>query len=154
MVISLFKKIVMKIYNTIKKISIKIILILLFFGISGTLYAQSITVTGIVKNAEFGDVIPGVTIVEEGTENGTITDFTGKFTITLTNIPANLVVSYIGYETSVIAVSDESNIEVLLKESTVDVDEVVVVGYGTQKKKVVTGSISSVKSEEISSTSI
>src|SRR5690606_35494906 len=88
-------------------------------------------------------------VVVDGTNTGVATDFDGKYT--LTNVPSNatLVFSSIGYATQRIAVNGQSTINVLLAEDLQALDEVVVVGYGTQSRAAVTGAISNVKTEEI-----
>lgn len=144
----------MKRNNTFKYISVYLLSLLFFFTLSSQAFAQDFTVSGTVKDAETGEGIPGVSIVEDGTTNGTVTDIDGNFTIVTSSESAMLEISYIGYETVFIPVNGQTNIEVVLQISAEGLDEVVVVGYGTQKKKVVTGSISSVDSEDISSTPI
>lgn len=105
--------------------------------------AQDLTVTGTVTD-NFGPVI-GASIVVEGTSNGCITDLDGKFS--LTGVPANgtLVFSYIGYQTQKIAVNGKTSISVKLAEDTQLLQEVVVVGYGVQRKSDLTGAVASVK---------
>ena len=96
-----------------------------------------------------GPVI-GASVVEKGnTSNGVITDFDGNFTINV-KPGATLVISYIGYTTQEIAVGDRANINVTMQEDNALLDEVVVVGYGVQKKKLVTGATVEVKGEDIS----
>lgn len=92
----------------------------------------------------------GANILVKGTTNGTITDMDGRFT--LINVPENaiLVVSYIGYLDREIPVAGKSTLEIRLKEDTQKLDEVVVVGYGVQKKVNMTGSISNVKADDLS----
>ena len=104
-------------------------------------------ITGTVVDAQ-GPVI-GASVVEKGkTGNGVITDFDGKFTLNV-NPGATIVVSYVGYETQEIKVGNQSNINVTLKEDDALLEEVVVVGYGTMKKKLVTGATVQVKGEDI-----
>ncbi|MBU3821951.1 TonB-dependent receptor [Flavobacteriaceae bacterium XHP0103] len=93
--------------------------------------------------------IPGVSVVVDGTTNGQATDFDGKYT--LSNVPSNatLVLSSIGYATQRVAVNGQTTINVLMEEDLQSLDEVVVVGYGTQSRAAVTGAISNVKTEEI-----
>ena len=146
------KKIVMILHDLIKKNIFKITLTLVFFGINGGLYAQKHTVSGFVKDAESAEIIPGAVIMEIGTDNATVSDFEGNYSIVLNSSTASLDISYIGYENFIIPVNGQAIINASLKSNSVSVDEVVVVGYGSQKKKVVTGSISSVSSEDINST--
>ena len=104
-------------------------------------------ITGTVVDAQ-GPVI-GASVVEKGkTGNGVITDFDGKFTLNV-NPGATIVVSYVGYQTQEIKVGNQSSINITLKEDDALLDEVVVVGYGTMKKKLVTGATVQVKGEDI-----
>ena len=103
-------------------------------------------VTGTVTDA-FGPVI-GANVLEKGTTNGVITDIDGKFVLDV-QPGATLVISFIGYTSQEIVVGDQTNINVQLKEDTEMLDEVVVVGYGVQKKKLVTGATVEVKGEDI-----
>lgn len=109
--------------------------------------AQEITVTGTVTD-NFGPVI-GASVVVDGTSNGCITDLDGKFS--LTNVPSNgtLTFSYIGYQTQKIAVNGKSSINVKLAEDTQLLQEVVVVGYGVQRKSDLTGAVASVKAGDV-----
>jgi TonB-linked SusC/RagA family outer membrane protein len=104
-------------------------------------------ITGTVVDAQ-GPVI-GASVVEKGkTGNGVITDFDGKFTLNV-NPGATIVVSYVGYQTQEIKVGNQSSISITLKEDDALLEEVVVVGYGTMKKKLVTGATVQVKGEDI-----
>ena len=109
--------------------------------------AQEITVTGTVTD-NFGPVI-GASVVVDGTSNGCITDLDGKFS--LTNVPSNgtLTFSYIGYQTQKIAVNGKSSINVKLAEDTQLLQEVVVVGYGVQRKSDLTGAVASIKAGDV-----
>ena len=103
-------------------------------------------ITGTVVDAQ-GPVI-GASVMEKGTTNGTVTDFDGNFTLNV-NPGATIVISYIGYETQEIKVGNQSNINITLNEDDAVLEEVVVVGYGTMKKKLVTGATVQVKGDEI-----
>lgn len=105
------------------------------------------TVTGTVTDAT-GLPLPGASIVEKGTTNGTQTDFDGNYSIEVSN-GATLVVSYIGYAKQEIAVNGRTNINITLEEDASQLDEVVLVGYGTQSRINVTNAISSVSSEDL-----
>lgn len=96
-----------------------------------------------------GEPLPGVTILVKGSSNGTSTDFDGNYSIDVENSNDVLVFSYIGFATKEVAVNNQSIINVILSESTSELDEVVVVGYGAQKKVNLTGSIATIKSDEI-----
>ena len=104
------------------------------------------TATGVVKD-KAGEPMIGVNVLVKGTTNGTITDFDGNFTINDCPSNATLVVSYIGYLTK--EVKAGQNLVVVLEEDNQTLDEVVVVGYGVQKRKDLTGSVASVKTEEL-----
>lgn len=108
---------------------------------------QTKKITGNVTNTA-GEPIIGATVLEKGnTTNGTITDIDGNFTI---NLPANatLSISYIGYITQEIQVGYQTSFKVVLKDDTKTLDEIIVVGYGSQKKANLTGAVSSVKMDE------
>ena len=110
-------------------------------------FSQQISVQGIVKDAA-GESIIGASVVEKGTTNGTITDFDGNFNL---NVPADavLTISFVGYQSQDIPVSGKTSFNITLKEDTEVLDEVVVVGYGVQKKKLVTGATVQVKGEDL-----
>ncbi len=107
---------------------------------------QQRTVRGTVSDAS-GPII-GATVMEKGTSNGTVTDFDGNFSINV-KPGATLVISYIGYKAQEITVGNSNSINVLLEQDNQSLDEVVVVGYGVQKKKLVTGATVEVKGEAI-----
>lgn len=96
--------------------------------------SQNITVKGVVKDGT-GESVIGASVLQKGTTNGTITDFEGGFTL---NVPSNsvIVVSFVGYKSQEISVAGRTDLTVTLKEDTQLLDDVVVVGYGTQKKKI------------------
>ncbi|MFA5330369.1 MAG: TonB-dependent receptor [Prolixibacteraceae bacterium] len=126
----------------------KTVLALLILMASFAGFAQGLQVKGVVTSADDGQPIPGVSIVVKGTTNGTMTDIDGNYSLT---IPGNstLVFSFIGLQSQEIAVNNKTTINVVLTTSSENIDEVVVVGYGTQKKSVVTGAISSVKAKDL-----
>ncbi|WP_417443190.1 SusC/RagA family TonB-linked outer membrane protein [Joostella sp.] len=105
-------------------------------------------VSGIVQT-ERGEPLPGVSVTIEGVNAGVVTDFDGNFEINVASNSAVLVFSYIGFTTEKVTVGNQSTVKVILKEDVSQLDEVVVVGYGTQKKSDITGSVSSVKAEEL-----
>lgn len=99
---------------------------------------------------ETGEPIIGANVIEKGTANGIITDIDGKFTLDIINIRgAVLVVTYIGYTAKEVPVGNQRNIQIQLSESSQTLEEVVVVGYGVQKKKLVTGANIQVKGDDI-----
>ena len=103
-------------------------------------------ITGTVVDA-MGPVI-GASVVEKGTTNGTVTDFDGNFTLNV-KPGATIVVSFIGFETQEIKVGSQDNFQITMKDDNAVLEEVVVVGYGVQKKKLVTGATVQVKGEDI-----
>jgi TonB-dependent starch-binding outer membrane protein SusC len=126
-------------------------LIVLGFVLStGTqVFAQSLTVTGVVKDEKTGDVLPGVNVLVKGTSKGTITDADGAYSIGDLTDSDVLVFSFVGYSMSEVSVSGKTVVDVSLSLDEKLLTEVVVVGYGVQKKSVVTGSISSVKASDL-----
>ncbi len=125
----------------------KLILIVFMLTVFFT-KAQTINVEGIVKDFKTGETIPGVSVIVKGGNAGTETDFDGYYKLSNINEGATLVFSYLGYSSKEIIVNQQ-NINVSLKESSESLDEVVVIGYGTQKKKEVTGAVSVIESETI-----
>lgn len=126
----------------------RLLLFALLLVISVTGFAQGKTVSGTVFD-KTGETIIGASVVVKGTANGTITDFDGKFT--LQNVPQNgtIQVSFVGYKTIAVAVKGQSFIKITIQEDTEMLDEVVVVGYGVQKKSDVTGAMARVGSKEL-----
>jgi TonB-linked SusC/RagA family outer membrane protein len=122
---------------------------LLFIGFTST--AQKVVVTGRVISKEDGETLPGVSVVVKGTNTGTTTDLEGKFSLS-TDSHAVLVFSYVGYKTAEIALNGKTSIEVQLEANTELLNEVVVVGYGVQKKSDVTGALVSISGDELQQT--
>lgn len=120
--------------------------IMFLFGLITTVYSQQ-TVTGTVTESQ--GPLPGVNIVIKGTQNGTTTDFDGNYTLSDVNNDAVLVFSYIGFITKEVPVAGQTIIDVTLEEDAAALDEIIVVGYGTQSKREVTGAISQIKSKDI-----
>lgn len=110
--------------------------------------AQVMNITGTVTDEEDGTPLPGVTIIAKGTTMGTVTDFEGNYTI---SVPAGarLVFSYIGYNSKEVLVEDQTVIDVTLAEKRQALDEVVVIGYGVQKKSDKTGAVASIEADEL-----
>ncbi len=113
---------------------------------------QDKSVTGKVTNA-LGDAIPGATILIKGTTNGTVTDAEGNYAFS--NVPENaiLVFSFVGMKSTEIVVVGKNQIDVVLQDETIGIDEVVAVGYGTQKKVNLTGAITAVSADELTTIS-
>ena len=122
-------------------------LLLLTFLFTITSIGQTLNVTGVVKDATTGEVLPGVSISIKGTTLGTETDFDGLYSIKVDK-GATLVFNYLGYQKKEVVVN-ESTINVSLSESAETLDEIVVIGYGTQNKKEVTGAVTVVGSATI-----
>ncbi|PRX46847.1 SusC/RagA family TonB-linked outer membrane protein [Salegentibacter salegens] len=122
-------------------------LVLLFSG-SALMAQENITVTGIVTSKGENLPLPGVNVIEEGTSNGVVTDMDGRYSISLPE-DAVLNFSYIGFESKIVSVNGQFNIDIVLAEDYASLDDVVVVGYGTQRRQDVTGSVASIDAEEI-----
>lgn len=116
---------------------------------SSTMMAQTLSISGKVTDKNSQEPVIGASVLIEGTTNGTITDVDGHFM--LSNVPAkgNLVISYIGYATQTLPINGKTNFSIALAEDTETLDEVVVVGYGVQKKVNLTGSVSAVKGDAL-----
>lgn len=125
-----------------------LMLVLILIGTS--VFAQTKQVTGVVKDAT-GETVIGASVVEKGTTNGVITDFDGVFKLTVSE-NAVLQISYIGYQTQEVKVAGKTTLDITLREDTEMLEEVVVVGYGAQKKESVIGAISQVTSKDLLST--
>ncbi|MEA4983857.1 hypothetical protein SDC9_59436 [bioreactor metagenome] len=128
----------------------RLLLIVLLFGVAGILQAQSTqrTLQGVVVD-QSGETLPGVNVVKKGTTVGTITDLDGKFSMPAARNNEVLVLTYVGYKTVEIDVTAGSPIRITMLTDDQQLEEVVVVGYGAQKKVSVTASLSSIKSEEL-----
>ena len=113
---------------------------------------QAITITGNVTDANTGEPVPGANIVEKGTTNGTISDVNGHYQLTVSGADVNLVFSFVGYLTQEIPVGGNTQINVALKTDARSLDEVVVIGYGTQRAKDLTGAISMVSVSDMKKT--
>ncbi len=132
----------------------KYLLLIMISFVSMQLFGQGRTITGKITDADNGEYMPGVTILLEGTQNGTISDFDGKYNINVPESGGTLVFSFVGYETQKITLGEKNVVYVSLKMSQEILEEVVVVGYGTEVKTKVTGSISEIKSDEIALTPV
>ena len=128
--------------KTEKTFSIKLALLSLFMFFAASVMAQ-VTVTGTVIDDQ-GEPTIGATVREKGTQNGTATDFDGKFIIKVKNANATLTISYVGYQTQEVKLAGRNNVNVTLKGDATTLQEMVVVGYGTMKKSDISGSSVSV----------
>ena len=129
-----------------KKINFLLMLSVLLF--TQLTLAQQSTVTGTVTDAPNGFPLPGVNILIQGTSNGTLTDFNGNYSIAASKGDV-LSFSYVGMKLQTVTVGNDRTINLVMQEDAAALDEVVVVGYGTQSKVKVTGSIATVKSDDI-----
>ncbi|MGS2761646.1 TonB-dependent receptor [Sinomicrobium sp. M5D2P9] len=114
----------------------------------GITESRQVQVSGTVKDGN-GNALPGVTVMEKGTQNGTATDFDGNYELLVSGTDAVLSFSYIGFVTKEVPVNGLTAIDVVLKEDVSELDEVIVVAYGTQKKENLTGAVVSVSSEKL-----
>ncbi|MCO5265837.1 MAG: TonB-dependent receptor [Lentimicrobium sp.] len=112
---------------------------------------QQHIVSGIISDAKTGLTIPGVNVLIEGTSQGTVSDLSGKYSIEVPDVNATLVFSFIGYESQKVALAGRTSVNVKMVSSVGNLSEVVVIGYGTQRKKDLTGSVSVVATKEIGS---
>jgi TonB-linked SusC/RagA family outer membrane protein len=127
------------------------LLILCMIAICGwhaDLQAQQVTVRGTVVNAETGEPVPSAIVAVEGTNTRATTDAEGKFVLQAPSVNATLVVSVIGYTTGEVPLNGRTDVVVRLSREVVALDELVVVGYGTQRKKDVTGAVASVQTKD------
>lgn len=114
----------------------------------GTNTQTQFNINGTVVDAN-GIPLPGANIIEKGTTNGATADFDGNYTIKVSSQNAILEISFIGYVTKEIPVNGQTQIQVILEENLSELDEVVIVGYGSQRKETVVGSVTTAKGEEI-----
>ena len=132
----------------IRRFFLKVNLLLLLVLTGVNLLAQNRMITGKVTNHE-AELLPGVTVLVKGTTNGTITNLDGAYSISVNPNNAVLVFSYIGMEKQEVAVGAKTNIDVMLETTTIGMDEVIVVGYGVQKKSDIISSVVTVKPESV-----
>ncbi|MFB6318071.1 SusC/RagA family TonB-linked outer membrane protein [Saccharicrinis sp. FJH54] len=130
----------------IKKHAIILLSMMLLF--SANIFAQTVTVTGNVTDAKDKSPLPGVSILVKGTTLGVITDFDGNYSLTIPSANETLVFSFIGYNTKEVSTAGQTVINVALDPKLEQLEEFLVIGYGTVKKEDATGSVSAVSSEE------
>lgn len=128
----------------------------IFFGskdfelvIQSALLQQQLKISGTVTDSITGETLPGVTVMIQGTTRGTTTGPDGKYTLNIPTANATLTFSFVGYLTEKISTSGKSVIDVKLKTDVKRLDEVIVVGYGTQKKSDLTGSVTSIPTSRL-----
>ena len=120
-------------------------------SVSDRLDGQQKTISGKVTDTR-GLPLPGVTVLVKGTTQGTVTDFDGNYSLTNIPVGATLQFSFVGMKSQEMVVGNQTNINVVLQEETIGIEEVIAVGYGTQKKRDIIGSVASISSEDISKT--
>jgi len=125
-----------------------ILFILLFCSSSFISFAQTYNIVGTIISGDEKLPLPGVSIVEKGTTNGTSSDIKGNFRITV-SAGSTIQISFVGYNKQEIVVSDDKPLSITLEPESAEIDELVVIGYGTVKKSDLTGSVSSVSSTNI-----
>jgi len=123
-------------------------LLLILMAIPAFLHAQNV-ITGVVTESSSGEPLPGVNVVVEGTAIGTITDIEGKYSLQVEDPEATLVFSYVGFITENIPLEGATTIDITLIPDILSLDELVVIGYGTQKKSDLTGSVAVVNTENL-----
>ena len=131
-----------------KKIKFKLLVLAMLIGISFNTLGQALEITGVVFD-ENDNTIPGVSIVEKGTANGTVTDMDGKFIIGVKGRSSTLIFSFVGYKKQEIVLNDQTNYQVRLVTSNINLDEVVAIGYGKLTRKDVTSSITTVNAKDL-----
>lgn len=140
----------LKLENSQKmKLGRSFLIIFCLFFVSLNVFAQKgVAITGNVVDTN-GLPLPGANVVEKGVSNGASSDFEGNFNLTLQSDNAVLIISYLGFFTQEITIGDQTNLAITLIEDASNLDEVVVVGYGSVKKKDLLGAVSSIKEEEL-----
>jgi iron complex outermembrane receptor protein len=128
----------------------KISLLLLVLLVPFRVLSQSVTVTGQVKSGDDGLTLPGVNVLEKGTNNGTVTDANGMFSILVGDRNATLVFSFVGYSSTEVGVGSQNVLNVVLEADIATLEEVVVIGYGEVKKSDATGSVALITSKSFS----
>ncbi len=133
----------MKFLHLSKKAIGLTLLALIFSGIQ--VWGQTLTIQGTVRTSD-GETLPGASVIEKGTQNGTVADINGKYSI---QAPANgtLVFSFVGFKDLEVPINNQKTIDVTVEPQAQSLEEVVVVGYGTQRKEAVTGSVATVKGD-------
>lgn len=122
------------------------LLVCVILLLGGSAFAQNIT--GVVSDAETNEPLPGVNIILQGTSTGTSTDVNGNYELNVPSLEGRLIVSFIGYETRQIDINGRTVIDIDMTMSSFMADEVVVVGYGTQRRSEITGSVGTVSSAQ------
>lgn len=133
--------------HEVKSVFLKALLIMFAFISTLSILGQTKTVRGTISDKE-GQALIGVNVLEENTNNGTVTDLSGNFSLEVSSPQAHLILSYIGYEIHRVLVGSKSIINVVLNDDTKSLDELVVIGYGTQTRREITGSVANVTEKD------
>ena len=128
----------------------RLVMLLVMLVCASTIKAQNVKVTGIVIDDQYQEPLTGVTVKEKGTNKGVITDIEGNFSIQVSP-KATLVFSYMGFAEQEVKLSGKTDISVIMVTESKQLEELVVIGYGVQRKSDVTGSISSINGKDIAS---
>ncbi|MCB2219562.1 MAG: TonB-dependent receptor [Bacteroidetes bacterium] len=126
-----------------------VLTLILVMAISVVGQAQQRTITGTVTTSDTKETLPGASIAIKGTTTGTITDIDGNFSLNVSEGQDTLVFSYVGYETQEVGIKERDVVNIELQPTRVSLEEVVVIGYGTIRKSDLTGSVGSVKADDI-----
>ena len=137
-----------KLYNKAKRF----VLLFLWLACSHAVLAQERVVSGTVKD-ENGSGMPGVNVLVVGTSNGTVTDATGKYTISVGS-GARLLLSFIGYSSQEVAVGSSTTLDVSMKVDVTELSEIVVTGYTSERKADIIGSVSVINSKDLLATPV
>jgi TonB-linked SusC/RagA family outer membrane protein len=131
-----------------KNILISILFLACFAILPLAMQGQNTTISGNVTDTD-GFALIGATVLEEGTSNGTISDIDGNYQIILSGSDARLTFNYLGYQSQTVVVGGQTVLNITLEQGSAQLDEVVVIGYGTQKRSDLTGSISSISGKDL-----
>ena len=122
---------------------------IVFMLFSQTVFAQQITVSGKVTSGDTSELLPFVNVSVEGTTIGTTTDIDGKYTLKVPEGNVSLKFSFVGFKEQIVPVNGKQTLDVVMYEATESLDEVIVIGYGVQKKSDLSGSVASVKADKL-----
>ncbi|GEO22626.1 SusC/RagA family TonB-linked outer membrane protein [Cyclobacterium qasimii] len=135
--------------NYLPKIKLFLLGLALLLASSLTLHAQSKEVTGTVISGEDNLPLPGVSVLVKGTVRGAVSDIDGKYKITLQPSDQTIIFSFVGFESKEVTISNQSTVDITLNPDMQSLSEVIVVGYGEQKKETITGSVATVKGADL-----
>jgi len=136
--------------NKLRIIMKHLLIIVFFLGTTASLLAQNMQVSGVITDESTGETLIGATVLEKGTTNGTVSDLDGKYTISVPK-GATLAFSLVGYEPEEFVIEKSGTLNVAMKVQVTNLDDVIVIGYSTQKKSDKTGAVSLVKADEMNS---